>query len=150
MHPAIGWGVPRAHRDTQGWRLSLGIILPRVKMCRRSQATQANFQCHNDMGSLYTQETTTAQLKSHSSFPGCFVILTEERYFQEVRERGFVGNCFVLHKNCLCVSRGKVLQKTLKLCKILIAIILTVFRAFQATRILSCTSGTMQHATRMA
>ena len=20
----LGWGVPRAHRDTQGWRLSLG------------------------------------------------------------------------------------------------------------------------------
>ena len=78
MHPAIGCGVPQAHRETQGWRLSLGIILPCVKMCRRSQATQGNFQCHNDVGSLYTQETTTAQLKSHYRFPGCLVILTED------------------------------------------------------------------------
>ena len=44
----------------------------------RSQATQGNFQCHNDVGSLYTQETTTAQLKSHYCFPGCLVILTED------------------------------------------------------------------------
>ena len=65
MHPAIRWGVLRAHRDTQGWRLSLGIILPCVKMCHRSQATRGNFQCHNGVGlSLYAQETTTAQLQS--------------------------------------------------------------------------------------
>ena len=87
-------------------------------MCRRSQATHINFQCYNYVSPLYAQETTTAQLQSHACFPGCLVILTENRYFQEVRERGIVGNCFV-HKNCLCISRGKVLQQTLKLCKIL-------------------------------
>ena len=38
MHPAIGWGVPRVHRDTQGWRLSLKIILPCVEMCRTAVA----------------------------------------------------------------------------------------------------------------
>lgn len=70
------------------------------------------------LASLYAQETTTAQLQSHSCFPGCLVILTEDRYFQEVSERGFVGNCFVDNYG-LCISRGKVLQQTLKLCKIL-------------------------------
>ena len=43
MHPAIGWGVTQVHRDTKGWRLSLGIILPCVKMCRGSQTTHGNF-----------------------------------------------------------------------------------------------------------
>lgn len=50
MHPAIRWGVRLAHRDTQSWRLSLGIILPGVKICHRSQAPHGNFHCHNGVG----------------------------------------------------------------------------------------------------
>ena len=37
-------------------------------------------------------------------FLTALVILTEGRYFQEVRERGFVGNCFVHNNIIVCVS----------------------------------------------
>ena len=77
------------------------------------------------LASLYAQETTTAQLQSHSCFPGCLLILTEDRYmyFPEVWERGFVASVVVKFYN------------RLQNCARFLAIILTVFkRASQATR----------------